>query len=226
MAKDKDMRRRRLPPSVSARLPKYYRTLRELIGTDILRVSSGELAKRMRLTPSQVRQDFSYLGGVGQQGYGYNVKDLYSAIGAVIGIPRNYSAIIICRRQQFGSALAKDPCFSTRGVNLKYIFSEAGDFAPSEHEVGITELGTRAKFSSPAYERAADYCRRTCADIAVLACDRTEADAAAEALESAGIRGIWNFTGKDLSCDVPVLDMNLSDMLLRLCCEITAETDE
>lgn len=50
--------------------------LRELIGADILRISSSELAGRMKLTPSQIRQDFSYLGGVGQQGYGYNVKDL------------------------------------------------------------------------------------------------------------------------------------------------------
>lgn len=84
---DNERLHKKLPPAVRERLPKYYRTLRNLIGNDILRTRSIDLARRMKITPSQVRQDFSYLGGVGHQGYGYNVKDLYSVIGNAIGIP-------------------------------------------------------------------------------------------------------------------------------------------
>ena len=125
-------RKKSLPPQVSARLPRYYRVLRGMIGEDKLRTSSGELARRMLLTPSQVRQDFSYLGGVGTQGYGYNVKDLYSAVGARIGIPMNYGAIIVCRDLRFALMLASDECFTARGVRLRAAFTDGGDLSASE----------------------------------------------------------------------------------------------
>lgn len=216
-----------LPPSVKERLPKYYRTLRALIGTDILRTSSGELGKIMKLTPSQVRQDFSYLGGVGHQGYGYNVKDLYSVIGNAIGIPLNYSAIIVCRKTDFASVLSTDQCFSTRGVNLKMIFTDkCGDFTPSElmkFEDSKKEKLTE-QITNQAYLRAADYCRRTGTEIVVLACDKDETDIAAIALADAGVRGIWNFSGKDIEIkdkNISVLNLNLHDILLGICSEIT-----
>ena len=88
-------RKKSLPPQVSARLPRYYRVLRGMIGEDKLRTSSGELARRMLLTPSQVRQDFSYLGGVGTQGYGYNVNALYNEISAILGLDKQYKMVIM-----------------------------------------------------------------------------------------------------------------------------------
>lgn len=199
--------------------------LRELIGADILRISSSELAGRMKLTPSQIRQDFSYLGGVGQQGYGYNVKDLYSAVGIVLGIQNNYSAVIICRATEFAAAIADDPCFTARGVNLKRIFTECcGDYSPEEvrYESAVTRVTTQQ--SEPVHIRAARYCLENKTDIAVLACSRQLAEDAAKDLVGAGIRGIWNFTGTELDADsyrVPILNINLSDTLLGLCCEIT-----
>ena len=55
--------------AVIARLPRYYRYLRELLSQDILRISSGELARLMNVTASQIRQDLNCFGGFGQQGY-------------------------------------------------------------------------------------------------------------------------------------------------------------
>ena len=61
---------------VIKRLPRYYRFLGDLSAAGIKRISSGDLAKRMGLTASQIRQDFNCFGGFGQQGYGYNTDIL------------------------------------------------------------------------------------------------------------------------------------------------------
>ena len=58
------------------RLPRYYRYLGELLKQDLKRISSNALSVKMNVTASQIRQDFNYFGGFGQQGYGYNVEHL------------------------------------------------------------------------------------------------------------------------------------------------------
>ena len=62
--------------AVIRRLPSYYRHLRELEQEGILQISSQELGERMGLTPSQIRQDINTFGGVGRQGFGYQVQAL------------------------------------------------------------------------------------------------------------------------------------------------------
>ena len=69
--------------AVIKRLPRYYRYLGELLEDGVERISSGELSERMKVTASQIRQDLNNFGGFGQQGYGYNVRYLYSEIGKI-----------------------------------------------------------------------------------------------------------------------------------------------
>ena len=75
--------------SVIKRLPRYYRFLGELMKQGTERISSRELASLMKLTASQIRQDLNCFGGFGQQGYGYNVKDLHEQIGKILGVDRS-----------------------------------------------------------------------------------------------------------------------------------------
>ena len=72
------MERKEISKAVISRLPRYYRYLGELIEEGVERISSNELSSRMKVTASQIRQDLNNFGGFGQQGYGYNVKYLYS----------------------------------------------------------------------------------------------------------------------------------------------------
>ena len=65
---------REISRAVIRRLPRYYRYLGELLENGVERVSSNALSKRMKVTASQIRQDHNNFGGIGQQGYGYNVK--------------------------------------------------------------------------------------------------------------------------------------------------------
>ena len=75
-----------VPSVVVHRLPRYYRCLRELLNHDIILVKSKELAEMMGITASQVRSDFNYFGDFGRQGYGYNVRTLYTNINSILGI--------------------------------------------------------------------------------------------------------------------------------------------
>ena len=56
--------------SVIRRLPRYYRFLGELLGRGVTRISSKELSRLMKVTASQIRQDFNCFGGFGQQEIG------------------------------------------------------------------------------------------------------------------------------------------------------------
>ncbi|HBI64737.1 MAG TPA: redox-sensing transcriptional repressor Rex, partial [Clostridiales bacterium] len=49
--------------AVISRLPRYYRTLRQLAVEGVGRISSKDLAAQMDLTASQIRQDLSCFGG-------------------------------------------------------------------------------------------------------------------------------------------------------------------
>ena len=104
--------------AVIKRLPRYYRYLGELIENDIERISSKELSERMKVTASQIRQDFNNFGGFGQQGYGYNVKYLYTEIGKILGLEEDHNIIII-GAGNLGQALANYAAFENRGVPIR-----------------------------------------------------------------------------------------------------------
>ena len=89
------MEEREISRAVITRLPRYYRYLGELLEGGVERISSNELSVRMRVTASQIRQDLNNFGGFGQQGYGYNVKYLYTEIGKILGIDRQHNLVII-----------------------------------------------------------------------------------------------------------------------------------
>ncbi|MGM9647785.1 MAG: redox-sensing transcriptional repressor Rex [Eubacteriales bacterium] len=203
--------------AVIGRLPRYYRYLRELLSQDILRISSGELARLMNVTASQIRQDLNCFGGFGQQGYGYNVKNLYKAIGDILGVGESYSAIIV-GAGNMGRALATGTTFVGRGVHLKGIFD-------SDPDVIGTEVG---EYTVLPISQLADCCRQWHPSIAALAVPRTQARRSAEQLSLLGVKGIWNFTGEELDApeNVSVENVHLGDLLMTLCYEIHAKEQE
>ena len=115
------MKDRNISLAVIRRLPKYHRYLKELLDNDIKRISSKELSKIIGFTASQIRQDLNNFGGFGQQGYGYNVEDLYSEIGKILGLTRNYNTVIV-GAGNLGQALANYSSFDRLGFNLKGMF--------------------------------------------------------------------------------------------------------
>ena len=106
---------------VIKRLPRYHRYLEELKKMGVVRISSKELSVRMGLTASQIRQDFNCFGGFGQQGYGYNIEQLYNEIGNILGI-NNKSKAILIGAGNLGHAIATHLNFQNKGFELISIF--------------------------------------------------------------------------------------------------------
>ena len=88
-------KKKNISMAVIKRLPKYHRYLQELMKNDVDRISSKELGEKIGFTASQIRQDLNCFGDFGQQGYGYNVKDLYNQISTILGIDKNHSYGIV-----------------------------------------------------------------------------------------------------------------------------------
>ena len=107
-------------------MPRYYRFLDELDEGGYVRISSRELAEKMGLTASQIRQDFNCFGEFGQQGYGYNVKELRNQIGNILGIEKR-NPMILVGAGNLGRAIASHIDFTDRGFELVGIFDLSSD---------------------------------------------------------------------------------------------------
>ena len=207
---------KRVPEVVIKRLPRYYRYLRELLNQDIRRISSNALSKRMNVTASQIRQDFNYFGGFGQQGYGYNVEYLLTEIGNILGLNDGETMIII-GAGNLGRALANHNSFIKRGFTLVGIFDN------DNRIVGSAINGIRVRSDS----ELESFVRENKVDIAILTLPRAAVHDMAKRLVSSGIRGILNFSYSELDVpeSVPVENVHLSDMLMTLSYRIKNQKD-
>ena len=129
------MAEKEISKAVIARLPRYYRYLGELMEDGVERISSNDLSVRMKVTASQIRQDLNNFGGFGQQGYGYNVKYLYTEIAKILGIDRQHNIVII-GAGNLGQAIANYANFEKRGFLIKGMF----DINPRLVSAGIKAI--------------------------------------------------------------------------------------
>ena len=199
--------------SVIRRLPRYYRFLNELGKKGVTRVSSKELSEKMGFTASQIRQDLSCFGEFGQQGYGYNVEELRSEIGHILGVD-NHHKIIVVGVGNLGHALMQNFHFGDIGFTLEAAF----DISPQL--IGTQVAGV------PVLDLAEldQYVRENRPDVAVLTVPQQVAQATVDRLMALGVRGFWNFTNVELSSEgqnVRIEDVHFADSLLTLSYRIT-----
>ena len=88
---------------------------KNLMKNDIDRISSKELGEKIGFTASQIRQDLNCFGDFGQQGYGYNVKDLYNQISLILGLNKDYKTAIV-GAGNIGQAIANYSRFGELGL--------------------------------------------------------------------------------------------------------------
>ena len=193
---------------VIKRLPRYYRFLGMLRKNGIEKISSSELSKRMGLTASQIRQDLNCFGGFGQQGYGYNIEQLYNEIGKILGVDSNLPTILI-GAGNLGRAIATHMSFENRGFDLIGIFDK------NEALAGQLINGIPVRHISGLY----NFCKDNSPTVAVLCIPEESAKDILEQLVKLNIKGIWNFTHYDIMSDYPNLaveNVHLSDSLMTL----------
>ena len=193
--------------AVIKRLPRYYRYLGELADEGVQRISSRELSELMHVTASQIRQDLNHFGGFGQQGYGYNVRNLYDEIGKILGLDKNHKLVVI-GAGHLGQALSNYVNFERRGFHILGIFdSNPALIGKKIRDVCVSPM-----------EGLEDFIKSREIDIAVLTIPKTSAVDVAKTLVKYNIKAIWNFAHVDLAVpdDVIVENVHLSESLMTL----------
>lgn len=203
--------------SVIRRLPRYYRFLGELLESGVTRISSRELAERMGLTASQIRQDLNCFGGFGQQGYGYNVALLHKEIDRILGLSKGIRTILI-GAGNLGRAIANHMSFENKGFNLIGIFDSNPQLTGSIlRDVVILEMDQLDRF-----------CEQNKPEVAILCIPPEAAKELCPRLIQMGVKGFWNFSHYDIHLDFPqavVENAHLGDSLMTLCYRINDVSD-
>lgn len=201
------MEEKGISQAVIGRLPRYFRYLGELKDNGRERVSSQELSEIMKVTASQIRQDFNNFGGFGQQGYGYNVEYLYTEIGKILGLDQKHHLVLI-GAGNLGQAIANYMNFEKRGFLIRGIFDVNSELIGKK----VRDIEVRPM------EELESFIRKNDIDIGVLTIPKTAAVEVANRLVQCGIKAIWNFAHVDLNVPEGVLveNVHLSDSLMKL----------
>lgn len=200
-------RKRNISMAVIKRLPKYHRYLREMLNNDVDRISSKDLSEKIGFTASQIRQDLNCFGDFGQQGYGYNVKELYNQISGILGLTRDYKTVII-GAGNIGQAIANYTRFDKLGFELQGIF----DANPKLIGLKIRDVEIHD------IDNLQHFLMHNRIDIGIICVPRINAQKVCDILINNGVKALWNFAPVDLSApeEVIIENVHLSESLLTL----------
>lgn len=168
-------------PSIR-RMPSYLRILKDLVATEQKTVSATLLAKALGFEPIVVRKDFDPLPVTGKSGVGYDINELIKAIEDHLGW-NNITDAFLVGTGNLGSALLGYRGFEQYGVKIVLAF----DSAPAKTHQTINEVHVLSIDELPMMAE------RMKVQIGILAVPAEAAQAVAEKMIKAGIRGIWNF---------------------------------
>lgn len=206
------MEQHEISKAVIRRLPRYYRYLGDLMDAGVERISSAELSAKMNVTASQIRQDLNNFGGFGQQGYGYNVKYLYSEIAKILGLDNVHNLVII-GAGKLGQAIANYSSFEKRGFIIKAMFDNNRDYFG--RKVGDIEIMD--------VEGLSDYLQNNNIDIVAITVPKEAVNPIADILVKCGIKAVWNFAPVDLELPEGIIveNVHLLDSLMQLSYNLT-----
>jgi redox-sensing transcriptional repressor len=207
---------RKISESTVRRLSHYLRSLEgfELPGGT---VSSEELAARGQTTAAQVRKDLSHFGSFGKRGLGYQVEELRTRLGRILGIDRTWRVALV-GAGRIGLALFEYPAFRSRGYECVAIFD--ADPEKIGQRWGELIIESPDVFEPTLQELEVE--------LVILALPAAGAQEMAARAVDAGVKGILNFAPLRLNVPprVPVEDVNLVMELEALSFAITqAERD-
>ena len=150
-------------------------------------VSSAQLASRCAVTAPQVRKDLDYFGEFGTRGVGYRVKELLYEIKRVLGLNKEWRIAVI-GIGDLGSSLLAYKDF----LKQNYQIVAAFDIDPSKVIGRVSE-----KLAEPVevlhITRIKEVAKERKIQIGVITTPASEAQAVADLLVEAEVRGILNF---------------------------------
>ena len=207
MSKEGDGAEPRLSRASVGRLSLYLRRLEELVREGAVKVSSGALGEALGVTDAQVRKDLAYLGHLGHPGVGYAATELIAAIRRALGIDREW-AVALAGVGNLGRALLRYRGFADRGFRVVALF----DADPAKVGQRVDDLTIHAP------EEMGRVLPALGVELGVLTAPAAAAQAVADAMVAAGVRGLLTFAPGvlRLPAGVSVVSVDLTVQLEQL----------
>jgi len=200
------MRYHRIPDETIRRLPVYLRGLLSSAEQGHERISSKDLAEFLGVNPWQVRKDFSYFGGFGTRGVGYEVDNLARQIKKILRLDIVKRAALV-GVGNLGSAVLAYSGFRMYGLEIAAAF----DINPKRigRKINDVRIEDASKLQT---------LKRRKIELAIIAVPRDDAQKTADSLVKAGVRGILNFSPCYISVPkkVKVITIDIAMDLARL----------
>jgi redox-sensing transcriptional repressor len=206
-----------IPLTTVQRLPDYLRQLRRIVQEGGEFVSSARLSEMQKVEAIQVRKDIAHIGITGRPKTGYRVAELLEAIERCLSWNRVTDALLV-GTGHLGTALLGYRGFANHGLNIVAAFdSDQAVTGKKLHAVPVYPMSKLSPLAQKLRLR-----------MAILTVSPEAAQLVADKLVDAGIEGIWNFTGVQLSvpADVIVQDQDISTGLAVLSAKLTARSTE
>jgi redox-sensing transcriptional repressor len=169
-----------IPEATVVRLPRYLHCLTEMGETEA-KCSSEQIAVAAGVNGAQVRKDFSYLGGYGTRGVGYDIGDLKNQIRKVLGLTRTYPVVIV-GAGNLGSALTNYKGFDSWGFDVVAVV----DIDPGK--IGKPVDGLQVE----SMNNLTEIIKERGIEIGIIATPATAAQTVANRLAEAGLTSILN----------------------------------
>ena len=183
-----DPKPREIPDIVVGRLPVYLRALSRMIHEGQQVTSSKELGERLGISSAQIRKDLSHFGEFGKQGTGYQIQYLVEQLQRILKVKDEWKVALI-GVGDIGHALSHYNGFVNRGFRIVALF----DSDPKK--IGSLVNGLFVIDAA----KLADEIRARGLKVAMLAVPAENAQAVANKLVAAGIKGILNYAPINLS---------------------------
>ena len=185
------MNNKKVPKATMQRYPIYLKALRKMKKYGKTKVMSKELSEAVNIEPATIRRDFSLLGNMGKQGYGYDIDKLIDCFDKALGVDFD-EKIILVGAGNLGSALMKYN-------NWDHVVGEI----TCAFDINPDRQGVRYKIPIYPMEELEEKIPEGC-HIAILAISDNVQDTA-DRLIAAGITGIVDFTHKHIQAPSDVI---------------------
>lgn len=204
-----------IPEPAVRRLSLYLRQLETFRDADRPTVSSRELGEVLGVSDAQVRKDLAYFGQFGHPGIGYRIPELIGRVRRILGTDKKVNVLLV-GAGNLGRALVAFRGFLQRGFEVVAVFDKdpalLSTLLPGPGNLRIRPL---SEMASAVREHGIR--------MGILAVPAMAAQAVAEEMVSAGVRGILNFApvALQVSPDIGVASVDLAVHLEQLSFQLT-----
>lgn len=163
------------------RLSKYKEALRRMKTLSMQTVYSSNLAEAIGIKATQVRKDLSIFNISGNKRAGYDINELLEQISVVLHKETPQKAVIV-GYGKIGGALSKYKGFNTDSMDVAACFDTDENKINPDAEIPVLPLN-----------ELSEYIKSNGIEVGIIAVPELQAQAAADTLVNAGVKGILNF---------------------------------